>query len=61
MNWSPVPDAILHISVANRNATGAQSELETTGLDNSFSQGIDRSVGSKNNLARQDVCTLDIK
>ena len=31
------------------------SELETTGLDSHISQGIDRSEGTKNNLARQDV------
>ena len=24
LNWSPVPDAILYVSVTNRNATGAQ-------------------------------------
>ena len=30
------------------------SELETTGLDSHISQGIDRSVRTKNNLARQD-------
>ena len=33
------------------------SELETTGLDNQFSQGIDRSVGTKHNLIRQDETT----
>ena len=30
------------------------SELETTDLDSHINQGIDRSVGTKNNLARQD-------
>ena len=30
------------------------SEFETTGLDNQLSQGIDRSVGTKNILAGQD-------
>ena len=58
LNWSPVHDPILYISVANRNATWPSlvrlSELEATGSDNQFSQGIDRSVGTKNNLAGQD-------
>ena len=35
------------------------SELETTGLDGHISQGIDRSAGTKNNLAGQDVQTLE--
>ena len=30
------------------------SELQTMGLGSHISQGIDRSVGTKNNLARQD-------
>ena len=33
------------------------SELETTGLGNQFSQGIDRSVVTNNNLTRQDETT----
>ena len=38
------------------------SELEITGLDSHISQGIiDRSVGTKNNLARQDVSSIAIK
>ena len=36
------------------------SKLETTGLDNQFSEDIDRSVGTKNNLARQMAPTWDI-
>ena len=61
LNWRHVPDAILYISVTNLNATGAQfSQIAGTwnhGLDSHISQGIDRSVETNNNLARQDGYT----
>ena len=46
------------ISVTNRKQQESSlvrlSELETTGLDNQLSQGIDMSVGTKINVTGQD-------